>query len=482
MRLLDFVVSTPVSEALGWTVLHSLWEGAVIALALAAALACTRSPRIRYGMGCIALLALLCGFGFTLARLLPESYDGARTQIHATLPVWRDLPRLSLNKGLVPDLAVLIPWLAPLWLCGVCLFYCRYAAGWLSSQRLRSRGVCNAPEPWQASLSRLAAELKVSRPVVLLESFFADAPMVMGHFRPAILVPLGFLAGLPPDQVEAILLHELAHVSRSDYLVNVCQRLLEGLLFYHPAAWWISRVIRAERENCCDDIVVSQRGNAHVYAAALSELERNRFERWSPHQAAVAAKGGNLVKRIRRLLYPKGPNGIWAPAMALAVLLVTSGVLVAAWRMDPAPQPESWQKWLHEDVVYIISDEEKAAFEHLTSDAERLQFVEQFWERRDPTPGTPENEFKQEHYRRLAFANKHYRTASGTPGWQTDRGHIYIVYGPPDEIDSHPKTPYTAYGLEEWKYLKVEGTSGEQTFSFFDRTGGGDYRLGPAKY
>jgi GWxTD domain-containing protein len=481
VRLLDFAVSTPVSEALGWTVLHSLWEGALIALALAAALACSRSSRVRYGAGCAALLALLCSFGFTLLRLLPEAYDGAPNQIHVTAPVWRDLPRLSLNKGLFPDVTALIPWLAPLWLCGVCLFYCRYAAGWVSSQKLRSRGVCNAPAPWQRSFTQLATELKISRPVVLLESFFAEAPLVMGHFRPAILVPLGFLAGLPPDQVEAILLHELAHVCRSDYLVNVCQRLVEGLLFYHPAAWWISRVIRTERENCCDDMVVARRGDAHAYAAALVELEKNRFEKWTPQQTAVAADGGNLVKRIRRLLYPKSPSGIWAPAMAAVVLLVSSGVLFAAWRMEPAPQqPGPWQKWLNEDVVYIISDEEKAAFEHLTSDEDRQHFVEQFWERRDPTPGTPENEFKEEHYRRIVFANKHFRTASGAPGWQTDRGHIYIVYGPPDEIDSHPKRPNTAYGVEEWKYLKVEGIGGEQLFSFFDRTGGGDFRLGPA--
>ncbi len=118
--------------------------------------------------------------------------------------------------------------------------------------------------------------------------------MVLGHIRPVVLVPLGFLAGLPPEHVEAILLHELAHIRRSDYLVNVGQRLVEGLLFYHPAVWWISHVIRAERENCCDDLVVNLRGDAHSYAVALTTLEQNRLEqRWPTGEPAVAATGGH---------------------------------------------------------------------------------------------------------------------------------------------------------------------------------------------
>ena len=233
--------------------------------------------------------------------------------------------------------------------------------------------------------------------------------------------------------------------------------------------------------------MLARRGNAQVYAAALMEVAKNRFGTRSPRSvAAVAANGGNLMKRIRRLLYPAGPTGLWAPAVATLVLILSGGGLYAAWRAAPAPQQTvstaqtRWGNWLNEDVVYIISDEEKAAFERLTTDKEREQFIEQFWQRRDPTPGTPENEFKDEHYRRIAFANRHYRTASGTPGWQTDRGHIYIVYGPPDEIDSHPKGAGSSYGVENWLYKKIQGIDGEQTFAFFDRTGGGDFRLGPA--
>lgn len=414
-----------------------------------------------------------------------------------TLPPWRPQLDLTGSNSDFPDFGALIHWLAPMWIAGVCIFYLRYAAGWLSLCRMRQRGVCNAPNSWQRSVTRLAVELRVSRPVVLLESILAETPVVLGHFRPVILAPLGFLAGLPPDHVEAILLHELAHIRRSDYFMNVCQRIMEGLLFYHPAVWWISHVIRAERENCCDDMVVDLRGDAHGYAVALTALEQNRLEpQWRTREPAVAATGGNLVKRIKRLLYPKGPGGIWAPALAAVVLMASAAMALTAWRVNPNSGPalhqtdqkvdNPWQKWLNEDVVYIISDEEKAAFERLKTDEEREHFVEQFWARRDPTPGTAENEFKEEHYRRIAYANKHW--GGNLPGWKTDRGRIYIRYGPPDEIDSHPsggnyKRPQSegggsvmTYPFEDWRYAHFEDV-GSLTIEFVDKSSSGDFRM-----
>ena len=202
------------------------------------------------------------------------------------------------------------------------------------------------------------------------------------------------------------------------------------------------------------------------------------------------------MKRIKRLLYPKGPGGIWAPALAALVFVAGSAVATAAWQANPAAEQTNakiespWQKWLNEDVVYIISDQEKAAFERLKTDEERQMFVDQFWARRDPGAPSPTATFssvhltpaaekiKQEHYRRIAYANKHFQTASGTPGWRTDRGHMYIVYGPPDEIDSHPKTA-SANGIESWRYRYVEGLGDNRFFTFIDRTGSGDYRLAP---
>ncbi len=112
-----------------------------------------------------------------------------------------------------------------------------------------------------------------------------------------------------------------------------------------------------------------------------------------------------------------------------------------------------WGKWLNEDVVYIITGAERQAFGQLNTDEEREQFIEQFWLRRDPTPDTVENEFKEEHYRRIAYANEHF--SSSVQGWKTDRGRIYITYGPPDEIDSHPSGQPSPF--EDWRYRFIEG-------------------------
>jgi GWxTD domain-containing protein len=497
MRAFDLIVRAQVSEALGWTLIHFLWEGAIIAAALAMLFALARSPRIRYMAGCAALMAMLASFVITFLHFLPEQGSAAMPG-KIGLPLWGSWPDVTGTDDRSWGFGSVIPLLGPLWIGGVCIFYLRYAVAWLSLSRMRRRSIYKAPDRWQRALARLAGELKVSRPVVLFESLFADTPMIVGHFRPVIMTPLGFLAGLPPDQVEAILLHELAHIRRWDYLMNACQRLVEGLLFYHPAVWWISRVIRAERENCCDDIVVQLRGDVQGYASALAALEQNRLEQdAASHQPVMAATGGNLMKRIKRLLYPKNSGGVWAPALAMLILMASAAATVAAWHMKPdagltsrqtsQTEENPWRKWLNEDVVYIISDEEKVAFERLNTDEERQHFVEQFWARRDPTPGTAENEFKEEHYRRLAFANRHFASKQ-QPGWKTDRGRIYIRYGPPDEIDSHPsggtyRRPDSEGGgsaitcpFEDWRYNHFEGV-GTLTIEFVDVSASGEFRM-----
>jgi GWxTD domain-containing protein len=479
MKFLETWVETPLAGAVGWTLLHSLWEGAVISLVLAVALWALRSSRARYAAAIVAMLAMLGGFGLTLARLSPDGARGLSTSGAPPFLVWDVRSGVDAFAASQSTLAAVVPWLAPFWIAGVGIFYLRHLAGWISVCRLRRRGVCCAPEPWRKELARLSARLRVARPVLLLESCLVDVPMVLGHLRPIILMPVGLLAGLPAGQVEAILLHELAHIRRHDYLVNLLQRLVEGLMFYHPAVWWISRVIRTERENCCDDAVVAASGDAQEYAAALAALEQNR---WSRREPAVAATGGSLVKRIRRLLYPTGPSRAWTPLLGSVALTAIATVALAAWPQQPADraEPSPYARWLNEDVVYIATEEERTAFQKLASEEERKMFIEQFWRRRDPTPGTPKNEFQEEHYRRIAYANQRFRTGSGTAGWRTDRGRMYIVYGPPDEIESHPSGgDPIRYPYEMWKYRHVEGVGNNLYFTFIDRTRTGDYRLAP---
>jgi GWxTD domain-containing protein len=146
-----------------------------------------------------------------------------------------------------------------------------------------------------------------------------------------------------------------------------------------------------------------------------------------------------------------------------------------------------YRKWLNEDVAYIITDEERTAFKRLQTDEEREQFIEQFWLRRDPTPDTVENEFKEEHYRRIAYTNENF--ASGIPGWKTDRGRIYITYGPPDEKETHPSGgtyerpteegggTTSTYPFEQWRYRYIEGVGSDIIIEFVDPTMSGEYRM-----
>jgi len=466
--ILKHLVDTPLAKAIGWSLFHSLWEGAVVAIALLAALWMLRSSRARYLAACLAMLAIVAGFIGTLlivqqgANLKADAFD-------LTIPPAPPGDGLSLrNQFASLSASEVLPWLAPFWLAGVIFFHLRGLAGWIAARRLSSRGVCRAPEPWQQALIEIRSRIRLSKPVTLLESSLAEVPVVVRYLRPAILLPVGMLAGMPASQVEAILLHELAHIRRHDYLVNLFQTVAEGFLFYHPAVWWISGVIRAERENCCDDLVVAANGNAPEYAAALTALEQSR---WAAHDAALAATGGNLMKRIRRLLYPReNPRPALTPVVSAGILAIAAALALTAWQ-SPPPVPDSpSQAWLDNEVAYIITDAERSAFRNLQSEAERAQFVEQFWLRRDPTPDTIENEFKEEHYRRMGYANAQFGSRTGIPGWKTDRGRIYITFGPPDAIDSHPST-------EEWRYRFIERIGNDVTIEFVDPDGSGEFHM-----
>jgi hypothetical protein len=221
--------------------------------------------------------------------------------------------------------APFLPWVVAVWLAGAAVFWLRLLGGWVLAGRLRSRLVYPrlvrpAPCEWQQALDRLKTRIRVGRPVRLLVSSLVQAPAVVGWLRPVVLVPVGALAGLPPEQVEALLLHELAHIRRHDYLVNIVQSVVEVLLFYHPAVWWVSGQIRAERELCCDDLAVCVNGDALTYARALAERESARPAHFT---AVIAATGGSLAHRIARLLGQQrpAPRPLSGPAIVTAALL-----------------------------------------------------------------------------------------------------------------------------------------------------------------
>jgi GWxTD domain-containing protein len=489
MRFLEQFVEAPLAGTLGWALLHSLWEGAIISAVLAGVLLVFRSPRIRYAAACSATLAMAGAFALTLTLLIPAQVHHSQSIAANGFPAWNFWSGHDVSGSWNLDLGAIAPWLGPFWITGVWLFCLLRLVSWISVRKLRSRGVCCVSEFWQNKLAQLSTRMKVTRQVQLLESCLADFPLVLGHLRPVILIPVGLFSGLTVEQIETILLHELAHIRRHDYLINAMQRLIESFFFYHPATWWISSVIRNEREHCCDDVAVSMIGSPHEYALVLAALERNRLASREP---ALAVTGGHLMKRIHRLLHPSRSINALAPLLAVATFLATAAISLAALRSGPSKQLSSatqvpvsasakstYSKWIDEDVVYIVDDAERAAFQSLASDEERDHFVEQFWDRRNPTPGASQNAFKEEHYRRITYANQHFHTPSGASGWRTDRGHMYIVYGPPDEMESHAKGPQKPFATEIWLYRHVEGIGENGFVTFIDRTGRGDFHLAP---
>ena len=244
--------------------------------------------------------------------------------------VLADLPQAPHRR-----IADFLPWLVPFWMAGVVLFYLRHLASWAMARRLRRTGVCAAPDFWQERLSLLAGRLRLSRPVKLLESGLAGVPVVMGHLRPVILMPVGLLTGLPAGQIESILLHELAHIRRDDYLVNMLQTSVEGLLFYHPVVWWISGVIRTEREHCCDDLAVALERRCAPIRRSVGRFGRKPLGRVANRPGRYRRKSGETNSSSAHSR-PGRPSSALTPFVSAGILMITAAVgLTAGKRKVP---------------------------------------------------------------------------------------------------------------------------------------------------
>jgi TonB family protein len=312
----------------GITLVHFLWQGAALGIIIAAVLAtCPRAmARTRY---------LIAGAGLVAMTIAPLVTLGLVWQtapaMSSGLPMFNAETSIGASAGAtsLPTMALMswLPTAVALWAIGVFTLTTRLLVAWLRTERVRRLDVRPVSDGLQIAVDRLARGLGVGRAVALFESPWVDVPTVIGWLKPTILLPIGALTGLSAQQVEAVLSHELAHIKRHDYLVNVLQNFAETVFFYHPAVWWLSRQIRVEREHCCDDVAVEACGNAVIYARALAALEQSR-----QHAAtlALAATDGSLVDRVRRLVGPahvdaRRPSLPIAACVAVILTIVTLG-------------------------------------------------------------------------------------------------------------------------------------------------------------
>ena len=279
MSALPLLSSQPWVERLGWTLVSFLWQGVLIAVLYAAVRTLARSatPHTRYFIACAALAVMVAAPLVTWSLVdtpapAPYSAPYATAFTGAKAPGDGPAPEplhTTLQRGWSEPF---LPWVVGVWLSGSVALWLRLFGVWVGALRLGSTLVQPVPPEWQTLFAQLKARARVSGPVRFLISSLIEVPSVVGWLKPVVLIPAGALTGLPPEQIEALLLHELAHIRRRDYLVNILQNTAEALLFYHPAVWWVSGHIRTERELCCDDVAVSLTGDALAYAQALADL------------------------------------------------------------------------------------------------------------------------------------------------------------------------------------------------------------------
>jgi beta-lactamase regulating signal transducer with metallopeptidase domain len=358
-------------ETIGWVLVHSLWQGTLLALALALLLGILPRARsgVRYAAACITMLGMLA---FPLATGLRTAYHhqwtrattGAKPLAGGSSPAqagegMNNAPAaeppnlfparirlLATHEDFATALRPLVPPLTYVWMLGALVLSLRLTGGWLLNRALVRRDTCAPPPEWLDIVARLCRTLDVGRPVRLLLSSRVVAPVLVGWWRPIVLLPTSAITGLAPWQLELLLRHEIAHVRRYDSLVNLLQCVAEVLLFHHPAAWWVSRQIRTEREHCCDDEVAAAVGvSRYVRALVAMEELRAGSGRASLH-LAIGADGGSLLARVQRLMGTSGPTPrrwvgqprsvLTTMAMAGPLAAVLLGLLVADAVRSPA--------------------------------------------------------------------------------------------------------------------------------------------------
>jgi beta-lactamase regulating signal transducer with metallopeptidase domain len=337
--------ATPTTtRALGWALLHFLWQGIALAALAAAAMALVRRASVRYLLGMAVLVLMLAAPIATFFYYSQEiSSERAAIRVATARPAaaWKareaSSPALQFPSFHGSRSADALPWLVEAWLAGVAFFSLRIAGGFLLIERQRRREATALSPRLLATCRELQKRLGMARAIAYRGCIRLQAPAVVGWFRPVVFLPFTAITGLSEEQLQSVIAHELAHIRRFDPFVNLFQVSVETLLFYHPAVWWLNKQIRAEREHCCDEVAVSACGNAVEYARALTLMEEWR----SAPALAMAANRGPLTDRILRVL-GLNPSGARVRGIGLAAsILCLSAALLAGNALLNVAHPPS---------------------------------------------------------------------------------------------------------------------------------------------
>ena len=310
---------------LGWTLIHFLWQGFVLAAILQAILPMCRDAAARHNWA-LAMLAMMI-----LAPVLTflfihghQSAGGSRVAVSVTT-----ISSIHGDDATILRTPIPFSWinlLVAFWLAGIVVLILRAIGGWYLVEMLWRRDAFAIPENLLQRCRGLQARLALTRPIVFLQSCRVNAPVVIGWFRPIVLIPISAISGLLPEQLDALIMHELAHIRRFDALTNITLIMAETVLFYHPAIWWVCRRVRIEREHCCDDFAVSMCGDATLYVEALTSLKISK----AMPVLVLAASNGRLKERVARLLDVPSNSRKISPSAVIGLLFVCAIAASAA--------------------------------------------------------------------------------------------------------------------------------------------------------
>jgi bla regulator protein BlaR1 len=328
--------------------IHSLWQGLILAAVAGLIVVCTKkaSPTLRYNLLVGALLLFVTGSVITFVtqfNLAGKQVGGAQvTQLNnqpapgnaQVIPVVNIAPvkteLTTITATIYHYINTYHNTIVLIWFLIICAKGIQFAVGIQGVYLLKRNKVFAVDNDWEGRVKQLAARVGITQTVVLLESGLAKVPMVIGHLKPVILIPIGLLTALSMEEVDAILVHELAHIRRRDYLVNLLQSLAEILFFFNPAVLWISQLIKAERENCCDDMALAETNSKVGYIRALVSCEE--YQQAVPTYA-MAFPGGksSLMDRVKRMMSSRNHSLNMFEKGLLTICLVISGLCLSAF-------------------------------------------------------------------------------------------------------------------------------------------------------
>lgn len=346
MNILSELLNDSIIKALGWNIFNILWQGFIIAIILSLVLRIFKgkSSQLRYLISMISLL-LIMGFSIfnffnnydkNISNTISYIDNNQANESNLLLVDFNDIKinessieLITLFKDQLTSVDKYFPLIVNVWILGVFIFILKFIFSFFYTNRLRKINTQSISEEWLDKFLKLQEQLRINRTVNYIESQLVKIPLVLGYLKPVVVIPVELLSGMPLNQIEAIIAHELAHIRRNDYIFNVFQTIIETLFFFHPAIWYISSQIRKERENCCDDMALTVCEGSLVYAKALVSVQEFTLNR---HYSAVAFSGRkkHLLNRIKRMIMKQKVKSNITDKI-IAALIILSSVLALSF-------------------------------------------------------------------------------------------------------------------------------------------------------